>query len=337
MSKPFCDRLTVSVPRSHDAALRDVQREFGASLGGRPDPRRAGLCLVPGGGALFYQARSRFAVLEASGVVLASLRSLGIYADYLGALGVLPHRVTRLDATLDLSIRAAPVVHDLYARAKAGCIALGRKMLPAGDARAILSKPLYPDEDLDTGSVYLPPRSVGLRRHYFTAYDKRQERLAKGYPDPGPLLRLEASAARQKGATLADAWDAGPLFWDIVSPDIWPAPDGVEPWAPQALGWSAGPYQGATPAARLDRYLEGPAGQELLRLADFPGGLAALRAWVARVEKSGSIGSGSAAAAEERSDGGHSAPPISASEPVSSDMPQVRGRGSDLRQCVGRA
>lgn len=287
---PFCDRLTVSVPASHNAALADVAREFGIALDGVPvDPD--GLWRLPGGGTLYYQSRAKFASLEASGRALASLRAGFLFGDYLSSLGALPHRVTRLDATLDIPVRSAPELHRVYQLGKAGVLRQGRKAIKGVEVVKYLSAALYPGEDLDTGSVYVPMRKFGPKRQYLTLYDKRQERLAKGYDDPGDLLRIEASAARQKGATLSDAYRPESIFWDMVPPEVWAPPSsGVSPWTPSDEAWSGGKVQPLNSRDRLLRYLSSAAGRELVRLADFPGGLGCVRDWLASVEKGQALG-----------------------------------------------
>jgi hypothetical protein len=309
MPSPHCDRLTVTVPRSHDAALRDVQAETGLMLSATPSPKIPGLWVLPEGGTLLYTVRPGFAMLEASGRALTALRAAHVFGDYLSALGALPHRVSRLDAALDIPIRSAPELHRIYALGKGGMISLSRKRLQPTEVGQWFSPALYPDEPLDTGSVYLPKKAEGTKRQYATVYDKRQERLARGYPDPGPLLRLEAVAARGKGATLGDAWDPTGIFWDIIAPDIWPCPPDTPAWASGAHPWVGEGLVPTSVAVRLDRYLEGPAGAELVRLAGFPSGLAVIRAWIDRVEAGLHLAGGSSAA------------PPPASEPAPSPAP----------------
>lgn len=301
MSKPFCDRLTVSVPASHDAALQDVLSEYAIQLKAVPDSR-PGYWSLPSGGSFFYRKRQAYASLEASARALADLRALGVFGEYLQALGALPWRVTRLDATLDLPRDAAPFLETLYQRAKAGGVSLGRKAVLGSEVVRITSSPLYGDGSGDTGTIYVPSKRFGAKRQYVTAYDKRQEVLSRGGRDPGPLLRIEASAARQKGATLGDAWDPTALFYDIVSPDILPKPDGVPDWEPQAETWEGGGLPTAGPRARLDRYLSGSAGDALLAMASYPGGLADIRDWLARVERSQQLAKSGAPDASERSE-----------------------------------
>lgn len=288
MGRVHCDRLTVTVPKSHDAALRDVAEEYGVLLGAAPVQR--GLWSAPSGGTLFYQSRSGYASLEASGRLLADLRGAALLGEYLLALGGLPHRVTRLDACLDVPVRAAPVLHAFWARARSGSVRLSRKRVPATQCGHYFTPALYPGEPLDTGTVYVPSRRSSRGDRFATLYDKRQERIAKGHVDPGPLLRYEAGAARGLGATLADAYDPTALFHHIMSPDIVPMPDGVGEWVPAALAWHGPGRTASDPVRRLERYLEGPAGGALLDLASFPGGIGLVRSWLDRVEEGRRLG-----------------------------------------------
>ena len=192
MPSPFCDRLTVSVPKSHDAALKDVLEEFAIVLDAVPD-RVPGKWNLRSGGSFFYSRRKNWAALEASGRALADLRAKRVFGDYLQALGAMPWRVTRLDAALDLPQRAAPFLHDLYGRASKGAVSLGRKAIKGVEVVSYLSRPLYDGEPLDTGTVYVPSRKFGLKRQYATAYDKRQERIARGCPTLGHCCALRLS------------------------------------------------------------------------------------------------------------------------------------------------
>jgi hypothetical protein len=332
MSRAICDRLTVTVPCSHDAALRDVAADFAVTLDGLPG-RVPGLWQLPGGGTFMYMSKSWGAALEASGQALAALRTVGHLADYLQALGSLPHRVSRLDSNIDLPIPAAPFLHDLYAKGRAGRIQFGRKALPGNLVRAIFSNALYPGEPLDTGTVYMPMKRDAHLTQYGLAYDKRQERIERGCPDPGPLLRLEAIAARGKGATLSDAWDPASLFYSIMSPTVITAPSGMSPWSPAEFVWEGSSRAAASPSVRLTRYLDGSAGRALLEVAGHASGIAEIRSWLDAVEKGRALagGSGSSFAAQpaqpQRTASGHPitrAPDFSAQVPAEVPRPRPR-------------
>lgn len=281
MGSPVCDRLTVTVPRSHDAALRDVQEEFGVLVGAAPT-KKPGVWLSSSGGTLFYVAKPGFALLEASGRVLSELRGAALLGDYLGVLGALPCRVTRLDACVDVPVRSAPILHDLWGRARAGGVKLGRKSVPGTQAAHFFTRALYEGEPLDTGTVWVPSRRLSRADRFATVYDKRQERLSKGFPDPGPLTRYEAVAGRGMGASLGDAYDPTGLFFEIMSPDVLPAPSDTPPWSPLEMTWHGGPHRALTPTQRLERLVDGPLGGALVASAQFPGGAAFLLRLLAR-------------------------------------------------------
>jgi hypothetical protein len=267
--RPFCDRLTVSAPRTHDAALKDVGESYGSALGGML--MRPGMWTLPMGGSF-----------EASGAALRALREAHIFGDYLMALGELPIRVTRLDATLDLPQRAAPEIHRLYDKAVKGRVRLSRKAVDKSAVVQMFSRPRYDGEPLDTGTVYIPSRRLSRADQYVTVYDKRQERLSRGCDDPGPLTRYEATAGRGLGATLGDAYDPTAIFWHIMAPDILQAPPGVPQWTPGGETWRVVPKTPPTPAERLQRFLDGPAGIQLAKLTDFDGANRMLLAFLAR-------------------------------------------------------
>lgn len=241
----------------------------GSALGGVPT--KPGTWSLPHGGTFHYRAWPLAATLEASGAALRALRDVGSFGNYLMDLGELPVRVTRLDATLDVVERAAPVVHRLYAKAKQGRVRLSRKAVDKTAVVMMKGPALYDGEPLDTGTVYIPSRRSSRADQYATVYDKRQERLDKGYKDPGPLTRYEATAARGLGATLGDAYDPTAIFWHIMAPDIMHAPPNVPPWTPATETWRAGVSAPPTPAEKLQRFLDGPAGLQLAKLAGFKG------------------------------------------------------------------
>jgi hypothetical protein len=278
--RPFCDRLTVSVPRTRDAALKDVGDFYGSALGGVPT--KPGLWLLPMGGTFCYRVWPSAATLEASGRALRALREADLFGGYLMDLGQLPLRVTRLDAALDLPKPAAAELHRLYDKAVTGRVRLSRKAVDKSAVVKVFSRPRYDGEPLDTGTVYIPSRRRSRSDQYVTVYDKRQERLAKGCDDPGPLTRYEATAARGLGATLGDAYDPTAIFWHIVAPDIMKAPPGVPQWTPGGETWHLGPKTPPTPAERLQRFLDSPAGIQLAKLADFDGAERVILAFLVR-------------------------------------------------------
>ena len=58
--------------------------------------------------------------VSASGAICAALRHMAIWNDYLSILGSSPHKVTRLDAALDLAIDGADLVQLMRDRYPSG-------------------------------------------------------------------------------------------------------------------------------------------------------------------------------------------------------------------------
>lgn len=166
--------------------------------------------------------------VSASGAALAHLRHAGevVWFEYLSLLGSRPHRVTRLDAALDvLCSEPADVVHRLKRRYLSGC-RLGRKALPTTTIFECRN------DGRESGTWY----AGRLTRARCTArvYDKSWERLKVAGVVMPPTVRYEVTVRRDYGATLRDAAQPRRLFWHVASPALLRAPAGVEPWE---SGW----------------------------------------------------------------------------------------------------
>ncbi len=262
----FCDALSVSLPAEHRqellTALRPSLEAAGLSpevLSGAVDLYRQGEGIVRG------QVRGQVYVLYGSGGALERLRAVGYYGEYLHAIAALPHRVTSLHATLDQVLDAPPRVHQVYRRAKRGLVAFTSAHWAAG-----LRKPeLYwgPGADgRDTGTCYVGSRQAEVRG---VVYDKRHERISKGFPDPGPLYRIEMRVKSQMGATLRDAWEPTCLFYHLASPALIAAPPNIQHWEPGAMGFDLPRRVPLLPAERMATLLDSSADvRRLLELAD---------------------------------------------------------------------
>lgn len=184
-----------------------------------------------------------------SGSACATLRQLGVWCDLLSELSSVPHRVTRVDAALDLSIDGADMVALMRQRYPSGAVNLRRKAVPTS---VVLS--VRPD-GLETGSWYAGRMSKA--RYTARVYDKAWEALqARGEILP-PRTRVEVTAkGGDSGATLRDAAEPAALFWHLASPAILDAPEGAPVWTPNRdLGWVA-PTKPFDPAALLKRRVE---------------------------------------------------------------------------------
>ena len=190
----------------------------------------------------------RYGVLRvsASGGALAHMRVFGCFMDWLSVISEWPHRITRLDAALDVDRDGADVLDELRHTYPTGQVNLGRKALPVALLLAV-----RPD-GRETGSFYVGRRSRA--RATARVYDKRQERLDKRGRDGSPRTRYEVTVKQDYGATLRDAAEPERLFWHVASPALLERPADVPEWSPDwSQGWRADPRPDLLPAEVLGR------------------------------------------------------------------------------------
>ena len=217
---------------------------------------------MPGaGGSISIIQSSRFGKVSLSGGICSLLRTLGLWCDVLAVLSSCPHKVTRLDAALDVPTDAADVISALRARYPTGQVALSRKALPVTTFLTV-----RPD-GVESGTYYVGHRTAA--RATARVYDKRLEQLQRWGRDIGhELTRYEVTARKDYGATLRDALEPAALFWHIASPAlIYRKPEGVAMWEPYGdlTGWEH-EAPALDPYAVIDRRVEFSA--ELAALAD---------------------------------------------------------------------
>lgn len=194
-----------------------------------------------------------------SGAACAALREHGTWDDLLSELSSVPHRVTRVDAALDLSLDGADMVDLMRQRYPSGQVNLSRKAVATSLVLAV-----RPD-GRETGTWYAG-RHTKAR---FTArvYDKAWQLLQKFGEIIPPRTRVEVTASGgDSGATLRDAAQPAALFWYLAAPAILDAPEGAPVWTPNPdLGWVA-PTKPFDPAALLKRRVESCAMLDALAL-----------------------------------------------------------------------
>lgn len=241
---PTSDWLTVSTPKDTAHLVLDDVRSLVSGIRGVaawPD----GGWRFESGGLIRASSRGLVGVISCSGTALVELRAAAIFGEYLRAVSSEFHRVTRLDAALDLAIPAPPFLHDLYAKANRGEVRLSHKPAPAKRWVGLNAA------GEETGTVYLGGHTAKVR---LAAYDKRQERLDKGLPDPGPWLRVELRGSSDLGISLRDAWEPAPFFWHYCS-GVLPCPSGVPAWVPGGVGFELPPKPALDPADAFERRL----------------------------------------------------------------------------------
>ena len=252
MSEPFCDFVGVTVPADAWADLRlDIAAELDCiGMAVEVDEPRSVLWRGSSGGTVKANRVGSVWSLGCSGSVCAGLRMAKRFNAYLAAIGTRPHRVTRLDASLDRPVDAAPIVAEFTRSGQAGELSLTRKAIRPGDVLA------YSGVRFDgalTGTVYLGTRRADVR---MVIYDKQHERLTRKMADTGPLTRYELRLRGGSGITLRDVADPAAVFWHYASPQFLPAPLDTLAWVAGGTGFDLEPHRPLLPSQRLLKRLE---------------------------------------------------------------------------------
>lgn len=280
--EPFADFIGVTVPAGEWADLHgELVSEFeglGMSLE-RDDPKlklwRAG---GDGWGTVQEKQVGQVWAIGISGTVCAGLRVARRMQAVLAALGARPHRVTRLDASLDLPEDAAPVVARIAAAGRRGELSLTRKRISPSTVETHLGLRV---DGVESGTVYCGSRAAEAR---MVVYDKRHERIGRKLADIGDLTRYECRLRGGLGITLRDCAEPAAVFWHHVAPDFLPSPPGVPAWTPGAVGFVLDKLDPPTPFQRMLSLLDqSPDMRRLLKLADQAGPFG-LRILLQRIE-----------------------------------------------------
>jgi hypothetical protein len=226
------------------------------------DEPRSVLWRGTSGGTVKANRMGKVWAVGCSGSVCTALRAVHRFNAYLSAIGTRPHRVTRLDATIDLKVDAAPVVAELTRAGRAGELSLTRKKIKPAD---VLSFTGTRFDGAVTGTVYLGTRRADAR---MVVYDKQHERISRKLVDVGPLTRYELRLKAGAGVTLRDASQPAAVFWHYASPEFLPAPPDAPEWVAGGSGYDLPPSVPLLASERLLRKLEGsPEVAALLALA----------------------------------------------------------------------
>lgn len=281
----FCDWLDVTAPPSEDFRIRSEVGSMLCALDG---------CLKldddlfeVGGGKVKMLSRKGWFRISFSGATIRHLESCGFWQGVLAVVGEGPHRVTRVDAALDLSLDGADALELLQAAYPRGEVRLTQR--PIRITEMLSTRP----DGRKTGTWYAGHRSgaeVSCR-----VYDKAwQLWQTQGAQEPA-RTRVELTVRKGPGPTLRDAVQPERLFWQYVSPCILQRPDGVPDWD---SGWAEGWVMDKVdilPAAALRRRIE-QSGElaALVELADSigAGGRSMALRWISEKFR-GTPGSGS--------------------------------------------
>ena len=282
MSEPFADFIGVTVPKGEWEDLHaELVPEFeglGMSLERDEDRVKLWRAGGDGWGTIREELRGQVWAVGISGTVCAGLRVAKRMHAVLAALGARPHRVTRLDASLDIVEDAAPVVARIAAAGRRGELALTRKSIAPNTVETHLGLRV---DGVESGTVYCGSRSAEAR---MVVYDKRHERMSRKLPDIGHLTRYECRLRGGLGLSLRDCAEPAPVFWHHVAPDFLPRPPGIAEWVPGGEGFALDRIEPPTPFQRMLSLLDqSPDVRRLLSLADQVGPYG-LRTLVSRLE-----------------------------------------------------
>lgn len=234
VSEVFCDWLdvTCSPETSFLATLRQFCDVHAWPIAYADNER---VMIVVGDGKLVLDIKDRYHRASASGSVLSLLRTTGLLESYLALLGAVPHRVTRLDAAVDVGVDAPVVLRSLEARYPMDRVSLSRK--------ASTVTRMYSARESDgrlTGTWYVGHRSSA--RVTARVYDKQAETLHRTGLDSPPLTRYELTFKKDLGCTLRDALMPASLFYQYASGSLLAPPAPVPEWVPNTdADWTAVP------------------------------------------------------------------------------------------------
>ena len=234
-SEIFTDHLTVTF--SPENSPSDLVENFFISIGCLPvhgnDPTvRSFRTGCNGWGHI--REKKRYTSIEASGRFLYVMRTVQVFNEYLSLLSTCPHKVTRLDAALDVGRDFVDWHSEFVAK-------YPRRKVPLMRKGAIASEVMGPrDDGKMSGSVYIGQR--GKNRQIMRVYDKTKEALDRRGEIIPPTVRYEVEVGRNFGATLRDAADPTSLFYHVASPSILPLPGNIPSWSSHAFdGWKFDP------------------------------------------------------------------------------------------------
>jgi hypothetical protein len=254
MSEPFCDFVGVTVPHNCWADLRsDIAAEFDSiGMHVELDQERAVLWRsADARGTVNAKRVGQVWAIGVSGSVCAGLRLAGRFNAYLASIGTRPHRVTRLDASVDLPVDAAPIVAAVAAAGRRGELSLTRKRIKPSQVETHIGTRA---DGAESGTVYCGSKAADVR---MVVYDKQHERMHRWkLPDCGPLTRYELRVRGGVGVSLRDAAEPAALFWHFVAPDFLPSPSGALGWSPTGEGFHLDKPPAVPPGERLRRRVQ---------------------------------------------------------------------------------
>jgi hypothetical protein len=177
--------------------------------------------------------KARFHSISATGAALTHLRMSNLFSDYLSVLASVPHKVTRLDAAIDIAVDAPLYLRMLERKYPDDRVKFTRKTVKVSR--------LYSARETDgkqSGSWYAG--NYGKARLTAKVYDKQLEALDKRGESLPPTTRIELTFAKDFGCTLKDASMPASLFFTHCKPVLDVETNHVV-WESHAEAWQGAP------------------------------------------------------------------------------------------------
>jgi len=257
----FCDWLDTTTPPGEEYRLRSELTPLLCAAG---CDKVSDDLLRFNGGSVKFQGNSKWFKVGISGQVIALLRMSGLWETLLSVIGEGPHRVTRVDAAVDLPLDGAIALQQLQAAYPRGEVRLSQRPVRITELTATRS------DGLKTGTWYAGHR--GASEVTCRVYDKANEALEKRGELLPPTTRCELTVCKGVSPTLRDAAQPERLFWHYMSPAVLRRPQGVPAWdSGWGEGWTMARVE-ILAAGRLKRRIqESPELAAILEIADSMG------------------------------------------------------------------
>lgn len=184
-------------------------------------------------GTMKLRKRQAITTFSTSGQFLKNLRDNGFLDSYLTVYGDFSHNVSMLHATCDYKVDAPAALQEIYSLATSGNFYLSRKAMNPNHVTKFMG---LNTDGVETGTV-----NLGYKQNYdiwAKAYDKRHERVSKGFDDCGEMLRIEIAIQTDVGATLRDVSNPHDIFYQYASKSLVTPPKGFSGWQSYAGGLS---------------------------------------------------------------------------------------------------
>ena len=243
ITEVLCDWLDVTTPPGRE---HDLRQSLGRLITGCFGSKLTDDLYELGPGKVKLSNMRGLFRVSLSGSCIRVLEAQGFWETFLAEIADGPHRVTRLDAAVDIDVDGATSIHILQSAYPRGQVRLSQRPIKVTEMLCTRA------DGHKTGTWYAGHRSgseITCR-----VYDKAQQVLdTRGDIIPA---RTRAELTVRKGCTLRDAFQPARVFWHYMAPSIIERPSGVPEWSSGwAEGWTMEKIE-LLPVQRLKAFIE---------------------------------------------------------------------------------